>query len=508
MMHERDENRLDEEITRVVRDGQPRFDADEWKQQHPDAVRVIESWKTASPRAPRARGWQGWRNIMHGKVRKAIAAAVVAAAVVLGVIMIGGRSSAKLFAEAIRQIRAAPYTFTLSVKSGSGKPVSGTAMVPELGKLVFEYSSGSADYSAVYAGRNGKYPLHLFLCHHLKIAYDGPRSVRDAPDVPRFLAMLRGPAEALWNLKDNQYEELGHKKIDGQPAKGFRVVVKSEHERKTIQETISVWAHAKTGKPLIVVVAFKRPGTQGPAMEFVLTDFEMNVELDKRLLSTEVPEGYILAHQTTLRELPAGDAPSAEADKILRIMSLWSGGNKQEAVGILLKVDWAKEIRFAREAYLFTLTEREFTSLIRTDQNKVMPEIVQSLNRLRYLAKETLKHGRESLAAHDTDAAENHFTAVLRLGRLLNRKKDSMLVVRLVSITIREMALDDLAKLYRKTGQKKKLEATQAESRRVKATFEKIKRNRSRWGLRSAPSTPPPTRPEQARSSAGDLRGR
>jgi len=97
MMREPDDNPLDEAIARAVGADRPHFDADRWKQQHPDAVRRIESWKTDSPRASRARGWQRWRNIMHGRTRKALAVAVViVAAGITGYILVGGGATVAL----------------------------------------------------------------------------------------------------------------------------------------------------------------------------------------------------------------------------------------------------------------------------------------------------------------------------------------------------------------------------------------------------------------------------
>jgi outer membrane lipoprotein-sorting protein len=87
-------------------------------------------------------------------------------------------------------------------------------------------------------------------------------------------------------------ERLGVETIDGRPAEGFRIQTGS-HE-------VTIWADPKTVLP----VRFEQRSTTGPEGRTVMTDFQVDVELDESLFSLEIPSDYTL-QQTTQLDLAA-----------------------------------------------------------------------------------------------------------------------------------------------------------------------------------------------------------
>jgi hypothetical protein len=76
MSDEKDENRLDEIISRTINTTKPQFDADKWKQQYPEEFQMLQSMsKTDS----RTRQPNMWRIVLQNPITKLAAAAVIIA---------------------------------------------------------------------------------------------------------------------------------------------------------------------------------------------------------------------------------------------------------------------------------------------------------------------------------------------------------------------------------------------------------------------------------------------
>lgn len=91
---------------------------------------------------------------------------------------------------------------------------------------------------------------------------------------------LRTLADDVLNDKVGKVERLGAETIDGHPAEGFRI------ERGTTETKI--WADPTTKLP--VRVEYRT--TSGPESHTVMSDFQVNVELDESLFRLEVPADY------------------------------------------------------------------------------------------------------------------------------------------------------------------------------------------------------------------------
>ena len=73
--------------------------------------------------------------------------------------------------------------------------------------------------------------------------------------------------------------ELGRREIEGQPAEGFEIV----QDTDTCAQTVTVWAHAMTGKPLLVIIDRELVGWDSPSMKLILRDFNLDVGPEEEL---------------------------------------------------------------------------------------------------------------------------------------------------------------------------------------------------------------------------------
>jgi len=89
-----------------------------------------------------------------------------------------------------------------------------------------------------------------------------------------FLGMMK-------KMMDGSKKELGEREINGRSVKGYEVKKQSQ------QLVMTLWADAKTGEPVEIEMS-----VSGAGLKIVMTDFERNKELDDKLFSLEVPEGY------------------------------------------------------------------------------------------------------------------------------------------------------------------------------------------------------------------------
>jgi hypothetical protein len=249
-------------------------------------------------------------------------------------------------------------------------------------------------------------------------------------------------------------------------------------------QTISVWADAKAGYPLKVEIALEAGEKGKPAL--TLSDFRIIPKPNPALFSTEVPEGYTLADSQTLDQLTAeSDAPdsptadtSTQAQIVLDAFALSVDGKKQEAVELLVTVDWSDDHRFGKEHHFFTMTERQYMSLVSADREKVDAEISTHMHHCRAILRELLELGRKARTSNDVAQAEKYLSTAVRLGGLLNRDSDMMLVVRMGGLACQGGALKELSSLYEEQSETEKLQDTQAQISQIEAQLEQIKAGR------------------------------
>jgi outer membrane lipoprotein-sorting protein len=413
-----------------------------------------------------------WRIIMKSRITKFAAAAVIIIAVLIGVNEFGGSidGAGVAFAEVLEHIRTSNYTFDLTVLTEDQASSTVQAMVLEPGRMRVDSSVGLGKVSSIIDISEGK---SLLLFHQFKTG-----QIREVPTPGKddgaggIFALCMKPIENLWDLRDGTEEELGEKEIDGQIAEGF----KTSHEDQYFQYETTIWAHAKTGVPILVeMVATPLEGESG-WIQWTMSNFALDVELAEDLFSLEVPGGYTLAYQLSLDELETETRHSAGAEKIEEMLKLWSSGKKTKAVEVLLGIDWKQTIEFADKPYVFTITEKEYVSLKPEYQEQVMEEVMATGATIREIVRELWALGSATVSDGNYEEAERHFEAALELGKLLTHDPELMLITRLVGIAVERKTLNEMISLYKVTNEQKKLQAAEKELQAMETELEKIKK--------------------------------
>jgi len=371
-----------------------------------------------------------------------IAAAVVAATIVIGVIghFAGPRhSSGVAFGEVLAQIRNSTYTFDLTTIAEGQTSAAGKGMVKQPGRLRVDDPSGQT--SSIADLTTGK---HRLLFHKQKAM------MMEIPNMPAGagpFAMLGRPVESLWNLQDGTEKSLGEKEIDGQSAVGFEVHQETpEYACDTI-----VWAHKDSGRPIRVEMHLYDPQDRSQSMTMVMSHFDLDVQLDEGLFSLEPPAGYTAAYQKTLAETPADTQATPEGEKIEQALRLWTDGNKDKAIETLLSVDCTKPMAFSPKMYLFAMTEKAFIALKQEDQQRVLDEAGQTASQLRKLVTAVCDLARAERSNRNYAKTEMCLKATLNVGKIISDNREGILAFQLLGPAIAKKTLEEMKVLYQET---------------------------------------------------------
>ncbi len=207
-----------------------------------------------------------------------------------------------------------------------------------------------------------------------------------------------------------------------------------------------------------------------------MKNFNLDANPDGKLFSLELPPGYIIAYQENLEDIKVESQLSPEAEKIIRILNLVSEGKKDDAVEVLMTIDWSKPIVFGKEPYIFSISEKEYKALKADDQKLVLEQNSTNITAIRGMSLEVIDKGKIEVSSNRYEDAEKYFVAALQLGKLLEQNPDSMLIVQLVGIAIEKKALNEMIPFYTSTNNNVKLQDAKEQLSSVEAVAENIKK--------------------------------
>lgn len=144
--------------------------------------------------------------------------------------------------------------------------------------------------------------------------------------------------------KPSTYERLGEKTIDGRKAIGFRL--------ETPICTTILWGDAKTSEPVRIETKY----TGVPKSEVVMTQFEMNVDLNPDLFAMDIPKDY------KVQEFEVDASKPKEQDFVesLKLCAELSGGSFPDSLDTqgLMKLMMAAMVNAKGPADASTNTEQ------------------------------------------------------------------------------------------------------------------------------------------------------
>ncbi len=299
--------------------------------------------ETARPRFP-SRSLDTWRWMMRSRVSRVAAAVIFVLAITgVGLWFQGGGATPVLadFLEPILEAKNARYKITTAMKG----PHAGTttSQVMELdgsrsrSEMEVEVEVGTPKKHKlktvqIWDGRQAK-SLHLDPAQKQARVYSYSKLPKDTDPSGGPMAGYRAILLNARDIPELNRESLGEKEIDGRRVIGFRVS-KSGME-------MSVWGDPKTGLP----VRIEASGAMIPNMEFAMSDFEFNVEMDESLFSVEPPAGY----EVIEIENSTSDGSSPEEKELIEMFRCYieySGGlfpdmlDMESVVNTAMTLEW------------------------------------------------------------------------------------------------------------------------------------------------------------------------
>jgi outer membrane lipoprotein-sorting protein len=466
---------LDDILVEAIGSEKRKPDFAKWQQEHPQAVQTLKSQakRQTQPLGPINIG----RIIMTSRITKfTAAAAIIILTLVIGTHYFGGSVDVATvaFGNVIGYLQTHSYTFDLTFegteKDGGTTPFTIKAMIMELGRMRFECSIMSGKLSSISDLNTGK---TLLLFHQNKSGVLTEESVlkRDT-GAQGILTLCTRPVASLWNLRNGSESQLGEKETDGRLVTGFKVYQKD----KDFEYDITIWANSANNVPYLVEIISKPVTDKSfPVIKWTASNFDLDVKLDEKLFSLDVPVGYTLGDKPSLEDMKAQTQSSAQAKKIEQLLILWPEGKKTEALEILLGISWKEPINFGNELYIFSMTEQSCLSLKSEEQKQVNEDINKVLVPVREMSHEVLRLGQEAVYNRDYVKAEQYFNSGLQLGKLLTRNPDGIIIVRLVGLAIEKRILPAMINLYTTINSREKLQSDNEQLQAANAEAEEIK---------------------------------
>lgn len=236
---------------------------------------------------------------MKSKLTKLAAAAVIIIAVVLAVLQFGSPFESKAFAAVVEQLNNA-RTITYSVITKTNVESMPTIRTMWAFKEPGYLRTTTADgFVVVFDAIQGK-GISIMPPERKYLEIE-ETNIPDDPSKDPFVVV-----ENLRTLPNRADEELGEREIDGRPAMGFRV------NKDDI--TTTVWIDPHTGDLVRAEIEF----ADNPAMNKIMSDFQLNVELDDSLFSLEPPDGY-----EKLPEVVQADASTVTEQDLVEFLEVW-----------------------------------------------------------------------------------------------------------------------------------------------------------------------------------------
>jgi len=295
---------LDEALAKVIGSKKHPGSFDQWKADHPEAVKILKSRATDKVRHPRPLDIR--RMIMRSSITKLAAAAVIIIAITLGIYLITGRTPsvtccawAKI-ADKIEQIKTCIYRVSATQMAG---------LQPQAGQQVEAQMYISSDYGLrMDTYIDGNFAMHMYT------SIDDMVMIGVIPVEKKYmriklteeqLAEMKGqdPREMASGFMSGQFTELGRDTIDGIEVAGIEVNNPPMFEGIYSNFVGRLWVDVETEYPMrMEIEADISTGEQSAHMSLVMDGFEWGVQLGPELFEPNIPEDYEMIAEVKMPE--------------------------------------------------------------------------------------------------------------------------------------------------------------------------------------------------------------
>ena len=125
--------------------------------------------------------------------------------------------------------------------------------------------------------------------------------------------------------------------------------------------------------------------------------------------------------------------------------------------------------------YILTIKESEFARLSPEDRDKAISEVMVSCREYRMHVLGVVEKAKAAVDNSDYPRAEALLISGLERGRELSQDKEGLLIARLVGIACQKASLNEMQRLYAKTGEHSKADMVQAQLQGLDAQVQEIK---------------------------------
>jgi outer membrane lipoprotein-sorting protein len=216
------------------------------------------------------------REIMRRPVPRLVAFTTACLAIaVLWMFIPGSQTAAQAFnrfAEAVVTAKTAKFQMEMNVEGQPKQTFQAYYLAPEKYR---QELPGMVNISDFQAGK-----MVSIMPEQKKVMVMNLKGAPQNKLAKSHFAQLRELLAGARNAKEDKYERLGEKEIDGKKAVGFRY--------DSPADTVTLWGDPATGAPVRIESVWGGL----PHTETVMSHFEINVELKESLFDTTPPEGY------------------------------------------------------------------------------------------------------------------------------------------------------------------------------------------------------------------------
>ncbi len=316
----------------------------EWLEQ--TKTDMLKTFQQAEP-ATQPAGSQ-WRMIMKNKTTRATAAAVIIAAVLIGMSFFN--TNAVVWADVIKPVLEAISVEYDAVIDESGENPQRIHEVVAGTYIKRTYTEGPVNEVLIDTNKE----MLFFLVPEAKTAVS--IYFKNLPKKLNLIGQARDMILELQNTPDFQVQTLDTDTIDGQPAAGFL----ANHPQKELL----IWANPKTAIP------FRIDFKSDIAADVTCRNFKFDSEIPQSTMEMKIPAGYV--HQQHTIDL-AG-LPEAELIKALRFYAKFNNGLFPKDISVLHCIQPGEDI------------QRRITTLTPHDQKalRLLMQMTRQLLLLQY----------------------------------------------------------------------------------------------------------------------------
>ena len=284
---------LDDALAEVIGSKESKANFEKWKQAHPEAVEMLTSRAggeaSASPGLVKIR-----RMIMTSTITKLAAAAVIIAAVLVG-IHFSGRSfdgSSVAWGEVIGRLEASRGVICRRTMTSSMWPgeVDYRMIYSCQTHTRTDYYEANQLTGSRYCDYNARTVVRIE--HDNKRYFRHPMSEQDAQEHRDEIS----PKAWVEKFLSCECRKLGQKTIDGILCEGLETTDPAflDDSDPPVESLMQLWVSVETGYPVLFEGNFVNEAADGGRIEVVLDQFQWDVELDPSVFEPNIPPDYEL----------------------------------------------------------------------------------------------------------------------------------------------------------------------------------------------------------------------